>query len=116
MTMTHGERKAYGRGYNRAISRGIDRVQVIASIARGYRDRLTDINSKRRCDACSRWTRGGANCIWGTCAADFDHGTEPRMWAEAYVGEKHADRAVITTEDFGCVNWLPQLTTKKVSA
>jgi hypothetical protein len=105
--MTRDEQRAYQRGYNRQLARTRERVERVLRVARGYRERLTDIDRTRRCDNCVRWTRGCPTCVWGKCAAGFERFTEPSMWADSFTGEKQ-QRAIITTEDFACVNWLPK--------
>lgn len=106
MPRSREERLAYQRGYNRGRVRISDHIGNILRIARGYRDRLTDINPQHPCDGCMRWTHGGGGCVWGRCAADFQWGSEPRMWAEPKSGSATCE--IITTPDFGCVNWLPR--------
>lgn len=106
MEKSRVEKRAYIRGYNRSISRISDRVYRALRIAKGYRTRLTDMDTSRQCGTCDRWTRGGDRYLWGKCRADFAFQCEGRMWAEVYIGEREV-RAIITTEDFGCQNWLP---------
>lgn len=108
MAMTIEEKKAYTRGYNRARSRCWDRVQRAVQIAKSYRARLTDIHPSLQCRDCDRWMRGGPDCVWGRCRADFEFGVEGRMWAEVTGNSKDVKSAIITTEDFGCVNWIPK--------
>jgi hypothetical protein len=104
---TYQEQLAYKRGYNRARARFAARAWQAVKIAKLYRQQLATAASDRRCDGCDRWTRGGKRCLWGRCRGDFEFGAEPRMWADSFAGE-HEQRSVITTEDFGCVNWLPK--------
>jgi len=105
MTMSRPERLAYQRGYSRGRANLVARVKAVIQIARGYQKREPD--QVRRCDGCARWTRGSpTRCIWGRCRGDFESGLEPRMWADRFSGE-HLERAIITTEDFACVNFLP---------
>lgn len=104
---TIGERRAYQRGYNRAGSRAWDRVRKVVEIAKGYRTRLTD-TTPRTCATCTRWLRGdGSNnsaaCKWGSCRADFEWGLEGCMWVDG----RWTKQQIITSEDFGCVAWLP---------
>ena len=108
MAQTEAEKRAYQRGYNRAQRNASNRAWHALEIAKAYRDRLGEINHAPICRNCRRWTRGCQSCVWGICAADFERTAEPAMWAEALVAESHVDRKVITTEDFGCVNWLPR--------
>jgi hypothetical protein len=107
MAQSPDERRGYQRGYNRAHSKIASHVQRVIKIARGYRDRLTDTDSARICETCARWKRGGANCMWGACDADFEWGIEPRMWADTNAGES-PHRKIITQPNFGCVSWLPR--------
>jgi hypothetical protein len=108
MPMTYGEKLAYHRGVNRARASARERVRRVLEIAKGYRQRSSmGAHPERQCASCSRWERGGEKCIWGRCRADFEFGTEPRMWAESFGGERRSG-LVITTEDFACVNWLPK--------
>jgi len=105
MPQTVEEKRAYAKGYNRANSNHWDRMRRLCDIAKGYRKRLTDTTTERVCATCDRWKRGGPQCLWGLCRADFDYGTEPRMWVDT------TDRngaAIATTEDFGCPCWLPR--------
>jgi hypothetical protein len=108
------EQRAYQRGYNRGMNRYIDRAQKVVEIARGYQARLTDNDSERMCENCSRWTRGGDSpnadqCKWGVCAADFEWGAEPRMWVDVPPGSPRAIKPqIITQPDFGCRSWLPR--------
>lgn len=97
--------KEYRSGWNRGRARATHWAWVVIGIAKGYRARLADIDTARRCDTCSRWTRGRQGCVWGKCAANFERGAEPAMWADGTRSGQPI--AVITTEDFGCVNWLP---------
>jgi hypothetical protein len=108
MTKTDSEKREYRRGYNRAMSRHRDRIRSIMAIARGYRERCTDTETRRVCQNCLRWTRGCDSCVWGQCSGDFERPEEPSMWADTPIGENE-QRAIITTEDFGCVNWLATL-------
>lgn len=102
MSKTPGETRAYAKGYGRATSRYWTHVTRVLDIARGYRGRLKDFDTARRCDTCRRWTRGCDTCVWGHCSHNFERPLEPSMWPDP----DHAD--IITTEDFGCVNWLPR--------
>ena len=105
MAQTEAEKKAYMRGYNRRNSRDSGRVWRILKVAKAIRDRQhsTDANL---CKNCERWTRGGPNCLWGVCSTDFQYGVEPRMWPDTYPTQTPAK--ITTTEDFGCVSWLPR--------
>jgi hypothetical protein len=104
--MTHEEQRAYQRGYSRGRMRGNTLLQRVLRIAKGYRQRsLLDID--RRCDGCARWERGCETCLWGKCAGAFQGGMEGRMWSEQYIGEQES-RAVITSADFACSNWIPK--------
>lgn len=107
MAQTTEEKRAYARGYNRCRARGYDYARKLAEIAKGYRDRLADMKTDRSCQSCRRWSRGGRNCQWGTCAADFQYGIEPRMWSEKFVDGPYQPANISTSQDFGCVNWLP---------
>lgn len=100
MSKTDGEKREYQRGYNRGRARSWNWIDKLAKIARGYRARLADHDTSRVCRTCQRWTRGCDTCIWGRCATDFNRPTEPAMWPDA-------GGDIITTEGFGCVNWLP---------
>ncbi len=106
MSKTEGEKREYSRGYSRATYRFICRAREIAEIARGYRARLADHDTARQCHTCQRWKRGGDKFLWGVCAGNFEQPQEPSMWADSFAGETW-QRKIITTEDFGCVNWLP---------
>lgn len=107
MAKTPGEAREYQRGYNRGRSRAITWATTAISIAKGYRARLTDVHPDLRCVTCARWTRGCTACVWGFCRGDFERGAEPAMWADSLPGET-SQRQIITTENFGCVNWLPR--------
>jgi hypothetical protein len=98
---TESEKREYQRGYNRAISRHHSRVKRVLEIAKGYRDRSA-FRSTARCGDCERWTRGGSNCLWGYCRADFEWSAgEGKMWAEPQ------EAKIVTHEHFGCINWIP---------
>jgi len=111
------ERRGYSRGYNRAGARYHTRMERVIGIARLYQAKLlgliSDAEAKRTCATCHRWNRGdGLNnaesCKWGTCSTDFVFGLEPRMWIDFPLHHPRTHGAKITTsEDFGCVNWLP---------
>lgn len=108
-TQTDDQRRAYARGYNRGLKRAYDRITQVIQIAKGYRARLTD-TAPRVCGTCSRWLRGdGSNnsamCKWGSCRADFEFGMEGRMWVD---GSWDHPKKIITSEDFGCMAWLPE--------
>ena len=105
--MSYAEKIAYARGYNRGRSRMFDYASRAVEIAKGYRLLSRRPEDSRVCSSCSRWERGCPTCSWGKCAASFEFGLEGRMWADQFVGEKQP-RAVITSEEFGCVNWLPK--------
>lgn len=109
MAKTLGEAREYSRGYNRALSRARDRVHRVLLIARGYRMKAAEAvyhTTAPRCVSCERWTRGGANCVWGYCRADFEYEAgEQKMWADTFVGETSM-RRIVTQEMFGCVNWI----------
>lgn len=107
MSRTPGEQREYTRGYNRGQARVLERARAALRIAKRYRERLTDTAHMRRCSDCDRWTRGCPTCVWGSCSGDFDRAAEPAMWADHLPGET-VDHGIITTEDFGCVNWLPK--------
>lgn len=105
MAQTDAEKRAYQRGYNAGRKRRLDWSFKLLAVARRIRDRLTDTNPDRSCQTCDRWTRGGATYQWGMCRADFEWDVEPRMWIDS----RAPDLAEITTsEDFGCVSWLPR--------
>lgn len=106
--MTPEEKRQYTRGYNRGLARQQNRANRAIEIAKAYRARTGDRETERLCVNCDRWTRGGPNCVWGTCRADFEYGLEGRVWAEALVGDRDVQRSVITSEDFGCVSWIPR--------
>ena len=108
MATSPTEIREYGRGYNRALSRCSDRVARALTIGRGYREKAQASiyhDTPPRCISCERWTRGGDNCLWGYCRADFEYvAGEQKMWAETFLGER--ERRVVTQEMFGCVNWI----------
>ena len=110
MGMSRAEQRAYQRGYNRGRNRTSEWAKRLIKIAKGYRARLSDESTERRCSACARWSRGGGAprsdiCLWGVCKGGFDWSAEPRMWVH-----NPADRwkalEITTSEDFGCTNWL----------
>lgn len=105
MGQSDAERRAYARGYNSGVRRRGTLVRALIEIAKGYRARLTDIDTARQCQTCDRWERGHSSTLWGYCRADFD-ADEPRMWADRFVGDR-PDRQIVTHEHFGCVNWIP---------
>lgn len=92
-------KRAYVNGYQRAMARMRSRVEDVLKIARGYRDSRTI--PAANCVKCSRWTRGGPQCVWGYCSASFEYGVEPRMFAEG------GRERICTTENFYCPNWIP---------
>lgn len=102
-------KKEYARGYYRATIRYRDRVIRALAIARGYREKASQAiyhDTAPRCVSCARWTRGGENCLWGYCRADFERAAgEQRMWPETLMGE-NGERRIVTQEMFGCVNWI----------
>lgn len=104
------EKRGYTRGYNRAVSRCQSRVSRALEIARGYREKAEAAiyhDTVPRCLSCARWTRGGENCLWGYCRADFQYAAgEQGMWADRFVGEANRERPIVTQEMFGCVNWI----------
>ncbi len=106
--MTYGEKIAYQRGYNRARRNFANRAARAVEIAKGYRSRSAlPTDTEQRCAGCARWSRGGPDCVWGKCAANFEYSLEGRMWVDQFVGENER-RVIITTAEFGCVNWLPK--------
>jgi len=109
MTQTVEEKRAYARGYNRGRNRRITWAVTLLRILKGYRARLTDVDTARQCQTCDRWKRGGGpEYRWGYCRADFQTMEEPGLWADDMVGDKEP-RRIITHEHFGCVNWIPPL-------
>lgn len=99
--------KAYSRGYYRGRSRMYDYIARLTKIAKAYREmaRGGAVPSESICRNCDRWTRGGPSCVWGDCRADFEIGVESRMWSE---GGRMPKGGITTTEDFGCINWIPK--------
>ena len=110
MTQSHEEKLAYQRGYSRANSRYWARLREVIRIAKAYRERsATPSDETRRCISCVRWERGGEHYLWGVCNAEFERGAEARMWTEAlHCNGKYVSGKITTTEDFGCVNWIPR--------
>lgn len=107
MTRTLAEKRAYQRGYARRGSKMWDQFRKILTIAKAYRERSKVAHDDRHCAGCSRWTRGHPTARWGKCAASFEYGAEARMWADTLPDETFKERPIITSEDFGCVNWTP---------
>jgi len=107
MAQSEAEKRAYTRGYQRAVARRSAFAIRLVAIAKAYRLRLQDQDSKRVCMSCRRWKRGTKTTLWGECRADFD-GPEPRMWVDW--PSSSARPAIVTHENFGCVNWLPRTT------
>jgi hypothetical protein len=104
MTMSYGEKIAYQRGYSRGRTRVYAHAVRLLEIAKGYRERCVGQSKVRICKNCSRWKRGAPCAVWGSCRADFEFALEGRMWVDAAAREAPA---IITTEDFGCINWIP---------
>lgn len=108
MSRSRAEHLAYMRGYNG----NRNRISVVhgrlIEIAKAYRALSRRPEDQRQCVGCARWTRGdqpdaSPSWTWGRCSADFQWGCEARMWVDDRTNPK-----IITSEDFGCVNWIPR--------
>lgn len=93
----------YSRGYYRGAAKLYRRIEKVLLLAKRYRSMSQNPLSERLCAGCAHWTRGQpGNCKWGQCDRDFEFSAgEGRMWTDD-------SSAIITTEDFGCNNWVPR--------
>lgn len=107
MVKSYEEKREYNRGYQRGCDRRYRQAANALKLAQLYRARLAD-TSEQLCGGCARWERGGDSCKWGYCDNNFSAGAgEGNMWVDVPTGIKQP--AIITHDNFGCVNWLPKL-------
>lgn len=100
----------YQRGYNKgraSILKGRDsRAERLIRAIRELKARL-DPWSPPRCDRCINWTRE-RECQWGYCRATAAIiGTQFPWFSPA---DNPQDERIVTTEDFGCVKFVPHRT------
>lgn len=111
MARTVNDRREYQRGYRRGRARASEWIHKLIELAKLYRGQRVDQGVPNRCATCRRWARGGGgsgaeSCRWGICKADFEWSVEGRMWAGTRSGDR--EMHITTSEDFGCVSWLPK--------